>query len=101
MSEIREYRQVEFNKHVRPQGCSKLIKMTAKHDLRLYRDMSEPETLVIEQLHPLRRDDVPWESVQVAYRKVADAAPARTAEAPKVEQQSERPPQQNQQNRNR
>ena len=69
MADIKEYHHVEFTNHVKPQGHGKLIKMSSTPQIKLYRDMSEPDTLVIEHQHPLRRDEVPWVNVSVAYSK--------------------------------
>lgn len=73
MADIRAYRHCEFVNHVKPQGHGKLIKLTSTHSLKLFRDMADPNTLVIEHQHPLRRDEVPWTNVQIAYlAKVAE-----------------------------
>ena len=79
MADIHEYQFVAFNTGVQPKGMAKLIKLTATAGVRIFRDMADPQTLVIEHRAPPSRDEMPWANVQISRRK---------KEEPKVEQQS-------------
>ena len=81
--EIREYARVFFNDKagVRPSGSAKAQRIDATHAVRLYRDMRDPSTLIIQTQHQSNVDEIPWAWVVTARRKKVEKA----AEAPKQE----------------